>query len=407
MDSSCRTYRSRWTVLFLYMGVAAFTQLFWLNFAAIETYLEARMGIPAGQVMWLTLVFPLIQVLLTLPAGLIIDRRGFKFGVGLGAALTAVFSLTRLIDPSSFVLLLLSQAGIAVGQPFVLNGVTKLASVWFPPREEATAVGLGSLALFIGMIVALGATPWLVESRSLTFMLAVYGAAAAAAALAFLVFVRPQPPTPSRPDEPEAVLSSGKALRHVLGFPDFVKLGFVAFAGIGAFNGLASWLEKILSEGHGLSMTAAGQVSAALIFSGMIGCFVIPLISDKIGRRKPFLLLSALAGAAAMAALIVRKSMALDLANGIGLGFFLIAALPIMLTMSAEITGPKYAGLSVGYLQLLGNIGAVALVAVMELLRGASGGFAAPLLLLSVLLAGAFLLAFFIKETGRRGSNSR
>jgi len=67
--------------------------------------------------------------------------------------------------------------------------------------------------------------------------------------------------------------------------------------------------------------------------------------------------------------------------------------------MSAEITGPRYAGVSVGYLQLLGNIAAVVLVSSMEGLRSATGQFIAPLALLVLLLIGSFLVSLWIKET--------
>jgi MFS family permease len=178
---------------------------------------------------------------------------------------------------------------------------------------------------------------------------------------------------------------------------DFVILGFVALVGIGVFNGLATWLEKILNEVHNMPMTDAGNISAALILSGMIGCFVIPLISDKIGRRKPFLILASLVGALAVTAFIFAKSYGLNMLNGVLIGFFLISALPIMLTMSAEITGLRYAGVSVGYLQLLGNAAAVVLVAAMESLRGSTGGFVIPLTVLAVLLVGSFKIEFILK----------
>jgi MFS family permease len=129
----------------------------------------------------------------------------------------------------------------------------------------------------------------------------------------------------------------------------------VALVGIVVFNGLATWLEKILHDMmHNIALTDLGNVSAALIFSGLIGCFVIPLISDKIGRRKPFLLLAALVGPICITALIFIQGYIGNMINGIVLGFFLLSALPIMYTMSAEMTGPKYAGVSVGYLTQLG-----------------------------------------------------
>jgi MFS family permease len=190
-----RSYKYRWVVLAVYMYVSALTQLYWLNFAAIETFVEQRFSIPASSVMWFTLVFPLVQVLLSMPAGMVIDSRGFKYGVGIGALLTGIFAMLRLVNAGSFTVLLISQIGIAIGQPFVLNGITKLAATWFPrQKEEATAVGLGSLALLIGMMVGLGATPALVHFLGFERMLLVYGVMGVLGILLFFSLVNLVPP---------------------------------------------------------------------------------------------------------------------------------------------------------------------------------------------------------------------
>ena len=399
MEQQYRVYRYRWVVLAVYMYVSALTQLYWLNFAAIETYMEDLLNITASDAMWFTLVFPIIQVILTIPAGIIIDKIGFKWGVGIGAIFTGAFAMLRLIDPASFMLLVVAQAGISIGQPFVLNGITKLATDWFSPREEATMVGLGSLSLFLGMMVALGLTPVLVQDLGFNQMLWIYGIAGLVGALAFLLLVRQRPPTPSRaPDQDQSEVKWG-GLGVILRNRNFILLGLVAMVGIGAFNGLATWLEKILHEMHDIPMTDAGNISAVLILSGLVGCIVIPLISDKVRRRKPFLILASLVGAISVTALIFIRGYTANLLDGILMGFFLISALPIMLTMSAEITGPRYAGVSVGYLQLLGNIAAVVLVSSMEGLRSATGQFVAPLALLALLIIGSFLVSLWIKET--------
>ena len=398
MDQQYRVYGYRWVVLAIYMYVSALTQLYWLNFAAIETYVEDLLKIPASDVMWFTLVFPLVQVILTIPAGIVIDKIGFKWGVGIGALFTGVFAMLRVIDPASFILLVAAQVGISIGQPFVLNGITKLATDWFSPKEEATAVGLGSLSLFVGMMIALGLTPVLVQEMGFGPMLWVYGIAGIIGSLAF-VLVRPKPRTPSRaPEEDQSEVQWG-GMGHIMRNRNFILLGFVALVGIGAFNGLATWLEKILFEMHSISLTDAGTISAVLILGGLFGCFIIPLISDKIGRRKPFLMLASLVGAICVVTLIFIRGYVSNMINGIFLGFFLISALPIMLTMSAEITGPRYAGVSVGYLQLLGNLAAVILVATIEGLHSWTGQFVAPLVMLAVLLFGSFLVSLWIKET--------
>ncbi len=396
-----KIYKYRWVVLAVYMYIAALTQLYWLNFAAIDTFIEERFSITASTVMWFTLVFPLVQVLLSMPAGMVIDKKGFKYGVGIGALFTGVFAMLRLVNIDSFTVLLISQIGIAIGQPFVLNGITKLVVTWFPQKEEATAVGLGSLALLVGMMVVLGATPALVQYLGFKTMLLIYGILGLLGILLFFSLVKPHPATPPREIEVQQEITGWQGIKHILKMRDFVILGFVALIGIGVFNGLATWLEKILNELHQIPMTDAGIISAILILSGILGCIIIPLISDKIMRRKPFLLLAAAVGTVCIIALMMAKGYAANMVNGIFLGFFLISALPIMLTMSAEITGARFAGISVGYLQLLGNAAAVAIVPTMESLRSITGQYILPLAFIAGLLGIAFILAIVIKEPAR------
>jgi MFS family permease len=396
-----RSYRYKWVVLAVYMYISALTQLYWLNFAAIETFVEERFSIPPSTVMWFTLVFPLVQVLLSMPAGMVIDKKGFKYGVGIGAVFTGLFAMLRLVNTDSFTVLLISQIGIAIGQPFVLNGVTKLVVTWFPQKEEGTAVGLGSLALLVGMMVGLGATPALVQYMGFERMLLIYGVLGVLGILLFFSLVKPHPATPPREVEVQQEITGWQGIKHILKIRDFVMLGFIALIGIGVFNGLATWLEKMLNELHQIPMTDAGIISAILILSGIIGCIVIPMVSDRIRKRKPFLLLASAIGAVCIVALMVAKGYAANVVNGIFLGFFLISALPIMLTMSAEITGARFAGISVGYLQLLGNAAAVAIVPIMESMRGITGQYILPLVFIAGLLGVSFILAIVIREPAR------
>jgi MFS family permease len=397
--SGYKSYKYRWVVLAVYMYISALTQLYWLNFAAIDTFIEEHFSITASSVMWFTLVFPLVQVLLSMPAGIVIDKKGFKYGVGIGALFTGLFAMLRLVNTDSFTILLISQIGIAVGQPFVLNGVTKLVVTWFPQKEEATAVGLGSLALLVGMMVGLGATPALVDFLSFDTMLLIYGVLGIVGILLFFSLVKAQPATPPREVEVQQEITGWQGIKHILKMRDFVILGFIALIGIGVFNGLATWLEKILYELQQIrNTTDAGIISAILILSGIVGCIVIPLVSDKIMKRNPFLLLASAVGAVCIIALMVAKGYAANIVNAIFLGFFLISALPIMLTMSAEITGARFAGISVGYLQFLGNAAAVAIVPIMESMHGVTGQWILPLAFIAGLLGISFILALVVRE---------
>ncbi len=408
--------RYRWIVLLLYMYITALTQLFWLNFAAIDTYIEKHLNVSAMSVGLLAMIFPLTYLILSIPTGILIDKKGFKFSVGTGALLTAFFSLVRLVSPNSYTVLFISQFGISLGQPFVLNGMTKLAALWFPKEEEATAVGLGSLALFIGMLIGLGATPAIVQFAGYKTMLIAYAIFALLGLFLFVTFAKEEPDTPPETTARENLVelksqnqeikeikeetSYIKGIKELFRMRDFIILGFLALIGIGGFNGLATWLEKMLTEMHGITMVQAGNVSSALIFSGMVGCIIIPLLSDKAGKRKPFIIIASGMAVLTLVILMFSKGYLTNVLNSIFLGFFLISALPIMLTMSAELAGPRLAGISVSYLQLLGNGAAVLIVPFMEFLHKSSNHYVLPIVFLIVLFVISLILGIVIRETG-------
>lgn len=94
------------------------------------------------------------------------------------------------------------------------------------------------------------------------------------------------------------------------------------------FTALATWLEKVL-EPFGISITDAGIIGGVFIVGGIIGSIVIPALSDKTGRRKPFLVGELLISAAALMIFVTGGSFMFLLAGALVLGFFLMPSLPI------------------------------------------------------------------------------
>ncbi len=393
----CKQNRFRWTVLAAYMIIAALTQLFWINFASIDTYVEKLLNSSAMKVGMLTMIFPLTFLVLSVPAGIVIDRKGYKFSIMVGAIFTAFFALLRLIAPFSYPILFISQLGISLGQPFVLNSITKLAGLCFPEDEEATAVGLGSVALFIGMIVGMGLTPFLLNKFGFFFMLLVY-AFISLLSVFFLYLIDKR--------IEENILGNESSFKmyldgilNVLKIKDILILGFIAFISIGSFNGILTWLEKILNEMHKIPLEKAGTIASALIFRGMIGCYVIPELSDRTKKRKLFLIIGFSVAAFSLTIFAISQgNVVSDMIILSVMGFFAISTFPLLLTLSTEISGRKYAGFSTSFLQLLGNGAAVLIVPLINYLRNSFGNYKIPLLGISVLFLISILLSAILKE---------
>ena len=154
-----------------YAAVAAANQLLWLTYAPITTDAAAYFGVSESAVGWLSQVFPLLYVLLALPAGLALDR-WFRPALLTGAWLTALGGAVRLTS-DTFAVALCGQIVIAVAQPLILNAVTKVAVVALPERSRASGISLGSAGIFTGTALALPLGPALADAESLTALLLV------------------------------------------------------------------------------------------------------------------------------------------------------------------------------------------------------------------------------------------
>jgi predicted MFS family arabinose efflux permease len=386
---------SRWLVLGLFVLVAGVSQMLWLNYAPLLTQVQAKWGITEGTAALLLLVFPLVYVLLSVPAGKLIDKKGYKFSVALGAVLMAAFSCLRIFE-GSFAVALVAQVGIAVGQPFAVNGISKLVADWFEGEQSAIATGLGTMGMFAGMAAGMATTPPLVEALGYQGAMVAFAAVTIAIAVAWVLLAR------TNPKAPAAAAAEEPAMLPLLKDKSLLLLFALAFLGLGFFNGLTTWLEPILAP-NGFDAVKAGLVGAVMIVGGIVGAVVVPALSDKFKMRKPFLIGSVLLSLAALVPTCRSHSEALVLVTAALLGFFFLPAFALLLDMCGTVAGEKAAGSATGLLMLFGNGGGVAVILAMQLVKGDEPTFERAVALLYVIVASAIGLAFFAPETFRAG----
>ncbi len=391
-----KVYGYRWIVLSAFVLVALMTQVLWISFAPITSAAAKYYRTTDMNIGLLSMVFMVVYILVVLPSAWVIDTWGFKAAVGIGAVLSAVFALTRGIFASNFTLVLVSQTGIAVGQPFVIGAITKVAARWFPPRERATAAGLGTLALYLGPLAAMLLSPYLYLRVGMERMLVLYGVAMAAAAAVFLVAAREKPPTRAGPDERSLMFDGLKAM---LRRRDFLILLAMFFVGLGMFNGVATWIEDIVRP-RGFTISQAGLLGGLMLVGGIVGAVVIPIFSDRSRRRKPFLLAALIGLIPGLLGMGFASSLGPLLFSGFVFGFFLLSAGPIGFQYAAEITHPAPEGTSNSLLLVMGQISGIIFIFAMNAGRSAaSGAMTVSIVGLAVLAAGAAALAAFLPES--------
>jgi cyanate permease len=397
-DKGVTTYGYRWVVLAGFMLITAMNQALWITFAPITS--DAMKFYAASDIMigLLSMVFMAVYILLVLPAAWLIDSWGLRGAVSLGAVLTAVFGVTRGLFADNFTMVFVSQIGIAVGQPLILGAITKLAGRWFPKDERATATGLGTLALYLGILASLFVTPLLLNSHGMKTMLLASGIASAVAAAFFIAVVKEKPPTPAGPADQEVRSLMFDGLKSMLKQKDFILLLVIFFVGLGMFNGVTTWIEEIVAP-RGFTAAQAGTAGGLMLIGGIVGAVVIPLISDSIRRRKPFVLLALAGLLPGLAGLAFAPTYGLLLASAFVFGLFLLSAGPIGFQYGAEITLPAPEGTSNSMLVVMGQVSGILFIFAMDAFKAADGSMTASLAILFGLTVVSFVLGLFLRES--------
>lgn len=393
-----KVYGYRWVILLAFMGVIALNQLLWITFAAITTDAMKFYNVSDLSIGLLSLIFMVVYIFVSFPASWVIDTYGIRVGVGIGAALTGIFGLIRGLMASNYTWVLIAQIGIAIGQPFILNAITTIAARWFPKGERATASGIGSLAIYLGILLGIALTPYLTLHSGISGMLMIYGEVSVVAMLFFFFFARERPPSPPCPPEEEARSLVLDGLNKMIRQRDFIFLMIIFFVGLGAFNAVTTWIEQILSPRH-FSATQAGNAGGIMIFGGILGAVILPLLSDTYRRRVPFLLLAVLGAAIGLVGITYVANYTFLLIFSFIFGFFLLSAGPIGFQYGAEITYPAPEGTSNGLLLLMGQISGIAFILGMDSFKSpATGSMTTSLLFLVGLMLLCLIFGFQLRE---------
>ncbi len=275
-NTEFRVYGYRWIMLSVFMLAIAVNQLMWITFAPITSDATVYYGVSDLKIGILSMCFMIVYLFVSIPASWIIDTYGIRIGVGIGVIFTALFGLMRGLVGVDYNMLLISQIGIAIGQPFLLNSITKVAARWFPISERATASGLGTLSMYVGILAGMSLTPFLVNGSGIGGTLYIYGILSIVSAVVFIVLARERPLTaPCLPGQEERALAID-GLKLIFRNRDFKWLMLIFFIGLGVFNAVTTWIENILGP-RGFTAEQAGITGGLMIVGGIFGALIIPI----------------------------------------------------------------------------------------------------------------------------------
>ncbi|XP_006893705.1 PREDICTED: major facilitator superfamily domain-containing protein 7 [Elephantulus edwardii] len=384
-----RVYARRWVFLLAVSLLSCSNATLWLSFAPVADTFAKYFHLSVEQVNWLSLIY----LVLSIPFGLVsiwfLDSVGLRGATILGAWLNFLGSILRSLPgiiaslQYPFAYLMVGQSLCALAQTLVVFSPAKLAALWFPEHQRATANMIGTMSNPLGILLANVLSPAVVKKEEdILLMLGIYIIPAGVACLlATTCLCESVPPTP-----PSAGAASSTSEKFLDGLKLLVKnkayiiLALCFGAGIGIFSSFSAFLEQILCV-KGYSNDFAGLCGALFIVFGLLGALGLGLYVDRTkhfteATKIGFCLTSMACVAFSVVSQLRGQKVWLAVICSL-FGFFGMSIAPVVMELAIECSFPVGEGAATGLVFVLGQMEGVLVMVLMTVLttRQAGGTF--------------------------------
>ena len=145
----------RWEHLGIFFGLTCASQFAWIMYSAAPATAAAGFGATAGQVTFVSTIYPLLYLPGCVLAARATKRGGLRGAMREASAWMAAGASAKVggsalgwclgDGAAAYGCVVLGQALMALGQPHLVNAPAQLAQEWFPASERETAATAGLL----------------------------------------------------------------------------------------------------------------------------------------------------------------------------------------------------------------------------------------------------------------------
>ncbi|XP_043962963.1 feline leukemia virus subgroup C receptor-related protein 1 [Gambusia affinis] len=420
-----RLYWRRFGVLAVFSLYSLVNAFQWIHYSIITNVFTRYYGVTSDKVDWLSMVYMVAYIPLIFPATWLLDRRGLRLTALLGAGLNCAGAWLKCasVSPDRFGVTVTAQVICSVAQVFILGLPSRIASVWFGPREVSTACATAVLGNQLGTAIGFLLPPVLVPNtpedlertgRNISIMF--YGTAAVSTGLFVLtvIVMKDKPPLP--PSQAQAVLpgvplddySYKQSIINLIKNKAFVLLLITYGILTGSFYSVSTLLNQIILHYFQGQELNTGRIGLTLVLAGMVGSILCGLWLDHTKTYKVTTLVVYLLSFVGMLVF----TFTLDLNNiylvfftaGV-LGFFMTGYLPLGFEFGVEITYPESEGTSSGLLNAFAQIFGIIFTLIQGRLTTAFDPLAGNVFLSAWILLGVILTALIKSELKRHNVN--
>ena len=258
------------------------------------TTIAKEMSLTSTQVGMAWGMIGLGALLFSIVGGLISDRFGVRWTGFVGLLLMASGGMLRGLarDYGQF-LAAMFLFGVALG--LARPNFPRALSQWFPRNMLGMVNGLSAGGSALGAAVSMYASvstigPLVGGWRNITLIL---GAVTLLLAAAWALLVRERISGGKPAVDTSAVI---KGLKLVLHSRPVWVLSIAAFLLFGHSNAWSSHFPGFFEVKYGMTSAAAGQIVSTTLFAGIFAAIIGPTLSDRLGSRKPAIMLACIAG---------------------------------------------------------------------------------------------------------------
>jgi nitrate/nitrite transporter NarK len=371
--------------------------LLMFSYSPLVPNITAELTLTNAEAGFLFSVSILTLMVFRIPWGILFDRRGFKKTMTFALLLMGVFGLARgfAVD---YVSLLVTQFFLGVGLSGVIPAIPRLVSCWFPREKIGLATGICLAGFPIGDFVALSITPLLVAVfGGFRVVFQTYGVWCLLLVVLWWRFAHET----EMPDQSSAQTSLRREFANLLRNRLVWVLTGLYFCAGGCYDTLLVWLPTVMQT-QGLDAFSASLVASMLPAGFLFSAIFVGAFSDRLGLRKPFVLVMGAASGPAVFLTGVMTGLSMYVMAFLS-GLFTVGVLTIILAIPVETPSLSRSLSSVlGIVASLGNLGSFVLPTLVGQLRDVSGTFLLPMLVLAVVGEGMLALGLLLPETGRK-----
>ncbi|WED43296.1 MFS transporter [Legionella cardiaca] len=276
-------------------GLFFFYEFFQLNiFDVINQPLRDDFHLDAAQLSWMSSTYLWADILFLLPAGIILDRFSTR-RVILTAMAVCVIGTLGFAVTNSFALACFFHFLSGIGNAFCFLSCVVLVSHWFPPRRQALVIGSLVTMAFLGGMMAHTPFAHLNEYYGWRRSLLIDGVVGALLLAWIYLVVQDRPNVLDRQKQavqPSIIPSFLQALGNR---QNWLAGLYTCFLNLPIMVLCALWGASYLQTVHHLPEIAASNVVSLIFIGSIVGCPLVGWLSDNQGRRKPLMLVGAIA----------------------------------------------------------------------------------------------------------------